>query len=257
MNSLLHDNVNEGSPIAQMDEALPNLFTFFDRIFYSRGGEDRIKFCELLIETEAIVAGGCVLNAHNPLGNINKYRGDIDIYVPVKNLTRFLNRLTLSPDSIMPFHLSRYYYGGLKDFATSYKSTCYCESFLRRNGIQKVYNFILAAEGGDPSLGIKIDVMAVRNRRTPIQVAQNFDLTFCQTWFDGTHIYATHPNDIRTKKGTLQGDYVLLFIQGNKFLKHRLEKYGERGYTISMQLNEPDIGRFMKNKCLKRASKLL
>ena len=79
--------------------------------------------------------------------------------------------------------------------------------------------------------------MAIRGRRTPQQVATNFDLTFCQIWYDGEAVYASHPDHIREKRGVLQGDYVQSFINGNKFLQQRIRKYRLRGFTISIEAN--------------------
>ena len=128
----------------------------------------------------------------------------------------------------------------------------YCKSILHKNGIKKVYNFIkrkfeeIGQRGSRrvvETMRKEFDIMIVRNRRTPLQVVTNFDLTFCQTWFDGTNIYASHPDDIKQKKGTLQGEYVNLFLKGNRFLHKRIHKYGQRGYKVALdkQTNGRDI----------------
>jgi len=83
----------------------------------------------------------------------------------------------------------------------------------------------------------QIDVMAVRNARSPLDVVNNFDLTFCQVWFDGSDVYASHPEHIESKKGMLQGDYVKLMLTGNTFLKKRMAKYMRRGFTIDFDLD--------------------
>jgi hypothetical protein len=131
-----------------------------------------------------------------------------------------------------------------------HNATFYCLSFLRKNGIrsvQKIYN------GGMMTLGTKeMDIMAVRNARSPLEVVQNFDLTFCQIWYDGKNVNATHPQDIKNKTGILQKDYVLSFVEGNKFIKGRLRKYKARGFDIQLESgplllpNDYNI-----NKCVK------
>jgi hypothetical protein len=64
--------------------------------------------------------------------------------------------------------------------------------------------------------------MAVRNARSPLDVVQNFDLSFCQIWYDGKGVWATHPEHVKTKSGILQGDYVKVLLEhNNKFLKRR------------------------------------
>ena len=217
------NNVAE-SEFQTMDESLPRLTSGLE-LYMGVGGARR--FCALLKETGSLVAGGCVLGAYdrsNVLGGQAPSRwssaGDVDIYVPVKQERAFLSAFVRDPGAI--FTIDR------NTIENSYKSTLYCRSFLQKNGIRKVYNFRFRLPQGE----VEFDIMIVRNRRTPLQVVNNFDLTFCQTWFDGEHIYASHPQDIKEKRGTLQGEYVALFLQGNDFLRKRIKKYGDRGYTV-------------------------
>jgi len=156
------------------------------------------EFDTILKESDALVAGGAIVNTIT--GMIIK---DIDIYVPIKNLKKFVSNLKTI------FLIEKY---------KMVESSKYCRSFLRRNGIKKIYTII------GPNRKV-IDIMSIRNSRTPLQVVNNFDLTFCQTWYDGTHIYASHPDHIKNRSGVLQGDYVPLFISGNAFLKTRVKKY--------------------------------
>ncbi len=167
----------------------------------------------LLLETGALIAGGSILRTFN-MGETDWGSGtDIDIYVPCKNLPAFLTVIRTKYDN-----------------RRNIKASEYCSSFLRRNGIRTVQSFRpIGARGSE---GIKLDIMAVRNRTTPLNVVQNFDLTVCQIWYDGREVYATHPEDIRTKKATLQGDYVTVFTLGNRFLQDRIRKYNMRGFEI-------------------------
>ncbi|NBT49387.1 MAG: hypothetical protein EBT07_16515, partial [Actinobacteria bacterium] len=113
----------------------------------------------------------------------------------------------------------------LKMFVDPFDATIYCRSFLRKNGIRRVYTFLTTNDNS-------VDVMAVRTKKTVQDVCSNFDLTFCQVWFDGTHVFATHPDHIREKKGYLQGEYIDTFVQGNAFLKDRIRKYQQRGFKV-------------------------
>ena len=64
-------------------------------------------------------------------------------------------------------------------------------------------------------------------------VVSNFDLTFCEIWFDGKDVYANYKDDVLQKRGLLKDDYLeLLFIDNNKFTKNRIEKYKNRGFEI-------------------------
>ena len=145
-----------------------------------------------------------------------------------------------------------------------HQASLYCNSFLRRNKIRKVYTYhrnqvasfgaetlyqklvtlkekgekdkiaeeLLALEEKTPGLVNSIDIMAVRNSKSPVDVVQNFDLTFCQVWYDGKDVWATHPEHIVEHVGYLQGDYVKLFLGKNQFLENRLKKYISRGFEI-------------------------
>jgi hypothetical protein len=165
-------------------------------------------------ETGAILSGGFVLQAIAKY-SLRAIEQDLDIYVPCTNMPRFL--LSIIDDFI---------FKGV-DAVRHFDATIYCRSFLRKNGIRRVHTF------GGPH--ISVDVMSVRTRKTPVEVCSNFDLTFCQVWFDGTTVFATHPDHIREMKGHLQGDYVQTFIAGNEFLKRRLLKYKGRGFAIEYE----------------------
>ena len=163
----------------------------------------------LLKNTQAIIAGGFVLQS---IANFEVFkRPDLDIYVSYQNMPIFLGEL------------NRYFkFKGYRHF----DATIYCRSFLRKNGIRRVHTFQDTGK-------LSIDVMSVRGRKTPQEVCSNFDLTFCQVWYNGTSVFATHPEHIKEKKGYLQGDYIQTFAKGNVFLQRRMKKYKDRGFTIS------------------------
>ena len=237
------------SPFTQMNEGLPRFKIVLEQALGVEGAE---KLCTLLQETGAIIAGGSVLQAFQD-AEVNDAvikKQDIDIYVPVQTAKSFFDAFVRDPVTaiLKPYATDREH----RIAETSYKSALYCKSFLQKNGIKKVYNFIrrkyeITIRGTSrrvvETARSEFDVMIVRNRRTPLQVVNNFDLTFCQTWFDGKNIYASHPEDIRQKRGSLQGEYVDLFLKGNKFLHKRIDKYGKRGYKIVLdkQIEGKDI----------------
>jgi hypothetical protein len=187
----------------------------------------RAELETLFKDTGAVISGGFLLKV---LGNKKTIPGaynhsDIDCYVPCRNLKQFSG----------PF--CRRILGYIRAFAQN-KSSTYCSSFLRRNGIRTVQTF--NGYSINPINKRSIDIMAVRNSRSPIDVCKNFDLTFCQLWFDGTDVWATHPEHIQHKIGYLQGGYVPLYLAGNKFLMMRTNKYADRGFQIFLdpsQLN--------------------
>jgi hypothetical protein len=170
----------------------------------------------LLKETGSIISGGKILGA------ITKFEyyefTDIDIYCPIQNMPSFLTRLVKADNALFDF-----------DAFNKRQSSLYCKSFLKKNGIKRVYTFKLKSRGT-----FLLDVMSVRKRRSPLQVVTNFDLTFCQVWFDGSDVYASHPDHIRSKAGILQEEYVPSFLANNKFIIERIRKYIGRGFTIRL-----------------------
>ena len=177
-------------------------------------GDDAPKLIALLKNTGAILSGGFVLNSiakYETIITQGRDAPDLDIYVPLTNMPRFLDELVKNTLKFKTWN--------------HFDATIYCRSFLRKNGIRRVHTFVCLD-------GKSVDVMAVRTRKTPADVCSNFDLTFCQVWFDGTTVFATHPDHIREKKGYLQGEYIDTFVKGNLFLKERIGKYKRRGFTV-------------------------
>jgi hypothetical protein len=184
---------------------------------------------DILIDCEAVVAGGFLLGTihdYNGKNNFDKadFKLDMDFYVPCRHLVKFNKVFAKLIDA---------------HSVSQHNATFYCRSFLRRNGIRSVQTFYAApaiVQNGNWRHEVKlplIDIMAVRNARSPLDVVQNFDLSFCQLWYDGKGVWATHPQDVKTKTGILQGDYVKVLIENNnKFLKRRIQKYKNRGFKI-------------------------
>lgn len=200
------------------------------------GKDTFIKLCNLLKKYDAIIAGGSILKAvskydstANNSDKWNTLKKDIDIYVNTKNIPSFLTEF----QKITQLEINNVYW-----------ASTYCLSFLRKNGIRRVYQLSKPKK-------MKFDVMSVRNKRTLLDVVTNFDLTFCQVWFDGDNVYATHPDDIRKKEGSLQHDYIATYHKGNRFLKERIKKYEARGFKINIDSDKSKHNNiiFKTNKC--------
>ena len=218
-----------------MDTYITDLKERLNKKFDKKTAYDSLS--SLLKETGAILAGGFVLQI------IAKYevshRLDMDFYCPTKNIPNFIKKMA-SPDE--PGKTGLFERAIQSNTITA---SLYCSSFLQRNGIRKIYTFSQIEESPEAiSVPLEtrrkeypqmIDIMSVRNSRNVSDVVQNFDLTFCQVWWDGEHIWATHPEDILEKKGVLQNDYAVLFLQGNKFLRKRIQKYMKRGFNIKLE----------------------
>ena len=204
----------------ELPEYVPNFKEIIHTIINKKTPSD--EFDKLLIETGSLVAGGSVLAAsQGPEPEIN----DFDIYVPIENAFTFFEGFVAF---LFKMHRKDHYKIKYNEFAASF----YCNSFLRRNGIKQVHRFRIKTIYTDDS--IFFDIMTVRKIRKPIDIVNNFDLTFCQTWYDGKTIWASHPEDVRSKKGKLQGDYRKLFIDNNSFIHKRVKKYIEKGYEVAL-----------------------
>ena len=217
----------------KLDRLTESLEPFF--MFPEDPAETIAPLYQLLRDTGSLIAGGSILEAFHPSDSILNEKNaknvgipptrDIDIYVPVQNAHTFLQRILktdLFPDGIVVRMIS---------------PTLYCQSFLNKNGIKKIITLRVSQQGARHD----IDIMIVRRRRTPLQVVNNFDLTFCQAWCDGEKIYASHPEHVRNKSGQLQGEYVPVFLAGNDFLRKRIAKYQRRGYNVEIPAAEPIV----------------
>jgi hypothetical protein len=193
--------------IEQLD---PDIEPIFHRLF------------DALIETNSCIAGGSLVSYVN-----KDHVNDIDIYVPTKEYVRFLQLLTqdIDPKYKVPNILT------VNDHNISSK---YDESFFKKNKIRIRYTFTLYC-----SKHINVDVMLIDTEF--LNVVTNFDLTFCEIWFDGQKIYTTSEENlenIRLKKGFLKPDYHKAFYQQNIFIHGRIRKYKERGYEVYIKGNK-------------------
>lgn len=195
---------------------------------FFNGNESKFsEFKKVLIECGGLISGSSVLCSIIPdsLKRKSDWESmDLDIYVNIKHVQKMLNFLKIDANNGTKYYT-------VCDHVRS--KTSYCDSFLVRNKIQKVHKIYLKDHGIDNPI-MNIDVMAVRNSQPVINVVNNFDLTFCQVWYTGEHIFTSHPDHILQRKGILQGDYTKTFMEGNTFLARRLTKYRRRGFEIHL-----------------------
>ena len=228
---LLDNNPNRRFEPTEMPEYVEQFNTIMKTVM-KLSEESKNEFNKILSDNGCLIAGGSVLAASQ-----SDYRGvnDFDIYVPIdkskaffEQFAPFLFKIYVSETPIVR-PVVRY---------SSFESSFYCNSFLKRNGIKKVHRFNVKSHDEfsfrDITSICSFDIMIIRKERSPIDVVNNFDLTFCQIWYDGKTIWASHPEDVRSKKGKLQGDYRKLFITGNTFIQSRVKKYVGKGYEVAL-----------------------
>ena len=90
-----------------------------------------------------------------------------------------------------------------------------------------------------PLIKITCDLMIIPDFIDPKEIVQNFDLTFCEIWFDGKTVDATDINGVLNKKGFLRKEYTdSLLTKFNKFLIDRIRKYSKKGFNITINPNQ-------------------
>jgi len=186
-----------------------------------------------LVEAEAVIAGGSVLSAYSD-DSVN----DIDVYIYASKAIKFVNMLTYKKYRLIKTHLR----------------SSYDQSFFRKNNI--LARFLLQQDFPNVlPIGITIDTTrreAIEKRvifpdidimiipdppnGLILDVVTNFDLTFCEIWYDGMNVNAQDPKGIMSKTGVLKKDYVdELLVSLNNFTLRRVQKYINKGYSITYE----------------------
>ena len=178
-------------------------------------GENKFNLLsQILKDCNAVIAGGSVLSAYvDSRSRLN----DIDVYVNKKNAIKLKNRIKEI---------------GYTDIFKGDIQSQYDNSFFVKNNI--IARFPVAMKDTKYFReNTYIDIIIVSDNVDIIQVVNNFDLTFCEIWYDGTHVHAADPKGVLEKKGYLKKDYVeKLLVCFNKFTINRIDKYKYRGFEI-------------------------
>ena len=188
------------------------------------------EFKETIMKNKAILAGGSVLAA---FGNYNI--NDFDIYVNYSNAKNLLIELNLLGFNCYNVNIA----------------PAYDESFFRKNNI--IARFFMLPEGtlyqGQNlylSHYVNIDVMVIPDKIPIENVVTNFDLTFCQVWWDGEKLHSFDIEDVRSKSGSLNKDYINAYLDMNTFIVNRIRKYKKRGFKINIEISS--VKRIIKNE---------
>jgi hypothetical protein len=180
------------------------------------------EFKEAIIRHKAIIAGGSVLSTFARY-DIN----DLDIYIHYSESKEFLYFL--------------YTNGG--SFVSNHIAPAYDESFFRKNNIMgrfhmsfnsSFYGFRNQQNHLYNQFFIKMDIMIIPDHIPLENVVTNFDLTFCQVWWDGNSILSNDIEDVRSRSGSLNKDYIQAYLDMNTFIIKRIQKYKKRGFKIKI-----------------------
>jgi hypothetical protein len=182
------------------------------------------EFKEVIMKNRAIVAGGSVLSAFCDY-KIN----DFDIYVNYSNAKNLLEDIMMLGFQCDDVNIA----------------PAYDESFFRKNNIMSRFFMIPNGSLYDRqrlylSQHTTIDIMVIPNSIPLENVVTNFDLTFCQVWWDGENIHSYDIDDIRSKSGSLNPDYINTYLDCNSFIINRIKKYKNRGFQIKIDISSID-----------------
>lgn len=190
------------------------------------------EFRLAIISTKAVVAGGSILSFFGGF-TIN----DLDIYVNYSKGMELLTSLAGLGFKIRPYkchHASQY------------------ESFFSKNNIQTRFYIERRSIENGYRMRQSIDVMIIPDGYDIENIVTNFDLSFCEIWWNGLDTFASDPYGVRHKSGILKPDYrKSLFGELNLFIIKRIQKYRKRGFSIDTCPNDfyrehPDMGVFSK-----------
>ena len=167
-----------------------------------------------LKDSGAVIAGGSILSMI-----INKdsiFVNDFDVYVNLKNSQIIYDAIIKLGYVSINSHLS----------------PAYDQSFFKKNKILSRFSFRNTINKRKPP----IDLMIINDDVSVNSVVTNFDLSFCEIWFDGENVYSNDPESITTKTGYLKKDYAeYVFTYFNKFIIKRIKKYTKRGFKIKYE----------------------
>lgn len=176
------------------------------------------QLSQLLTETQAVIAGGSVLSVY-----AGYTMNDFDIYVNASNARQLVTGIKDVFTKSRDFDPSKFTFDLL--FAPPYD-----ESFMRKNHITSIIRAMLGSIYSQRH--VEIDIMIIPDDIPITDVVTNFDLTFCQIWFDGENVLCTNKQHILDQHGKLNDDYLQSYVNGNEFIKNRIRKYIFRDFQI-------------------------
>jgi hypothetical protein len=195
-----------------------DLKKFTDHMSMHFGDEYWNKLNQYIKDSNAIIAGGAVLAAYS-----NDIVNDLDIYIHVSDAINFVNNLR--NDGTYEISLEG-----------NYLRPSYDQSFFRKNNILGRFSFNTVITRKFPV----IDIMIIPDEIPLLNVVTNFDLSFCEIWYDGYYVKAVDAKGVLTKTGTLKKDYTdKLLLDLNTFTVKRLKKYIKKGYIIRYDSEKP------------------
>jgi len=181
-----------------------------------------LRYIKSLLQTHtAKISGGFLLKAMGKFeGGAPSY--DMDVYVPHVSVEPFrteMGKLFLGHQPTPADYSQINASGGPT-------------SFFTKNGIVSVRKHHRGIEG-TPSYE-EMDIVEANDTTSPINIIKNFDLTFCENWYDGKNVWLTHADHVEKKHGFLENHYLELLYINKPQTIGRIKKYAGRGFRVSI-----------------------
>ena len=174
-------------------------------------GDNAEQFCNILYRTNVLLAGGFVARSICDL--IVDY-ADMDLYVSKRDAKQFFQSIFTMP-----------HFTGRTIFENV--TPQYDKSFMRKNGI------LMRMRIQRSSRQHSMDVIIIDDVSTPRAVTSNFDLTCCETVFNGRVLYGRHLDLTMQKITILRAEYRAALP--NRFIQNRIIKYQKLGFVVHME----------------------
>jgi len=181
-----------------------------------------LRYIKSLLQTHnAKISGGFLLKAMGKFeGGAPSY--DMDVYVPHVSVEPFrteMGKLFLgrvpTPADYSQINAS----GGPT-------------SFFTKNGIVSVRKHHRGVKADNTYE--EMDIVEANDTTSPINIIKNFDLTFCENWYDGKNVWLTHADHVEKKHGFLENHYLELLYINKPQTIGRIKKYAGRGFRVSI-----------------------
>jgi len=152
------------------------------------------KFCEILQETKSVIYGEFILNAISRITEKDKKRYkpfELDIFATYSG--------AVAINDFIKTHMSRVFYGSEQriNIIKPYK-----HSINRNNKVVSQIKYVMTINSHRLYINIVDD--------DPSHVVSRQEISFLQILFDGEHVKATNIQDVKTRIGTLETEYLPL-----------------------------------------------
>ena len=190
------------------------------------------KFCSILLDTGSVVAGSLVLNAASP---ITQYGQEyicyhIYIYATYSGAVAINDYIKIELQDIISGSDQKLNFPSIRK-----------DSIQRNNGVKAKITYSKKIEYSLSGSTEFVNLIIVD--QDPHRFISTAPLSFNKILFDGEHVKAMYPEDIKNKSGHLNPEYIPLVNCQDYFCDLKIDKYEGRGFTINYDRNSDIIGR--------------